>query len=83
LSDNLAMAWTQQDFDNVEAAIRAVRDGQRKTSLSSESGALTYMNTPLPDLIKLRDAIMLELNAAVSAQTRRSRVFLTRHRRGL
>jgi hypothetical protein len=77
------MAWTQQDFDNVEAAIRAVRDGQRKTSLSSETGALTYMNTPLPDLIKLRDAIMLELNATASAQTRRSRVFLTRHRRGL
>ena len=77
------MAWTQQDFDNVEAAIRAVRDGERKTSLSSESGALTYMNTPLPDLIKLRHAIMLELNAAAANQTRRSRIFLTRHRRGL
>jgi hypothetical protein len=48
------------------AAISAVRDGQRKTSLSSESGALTYMNIPLPDLVKLCDAIHLELNAALS-----------------
>jgi hypothetical protein len=38
------------------------------------------MNTLLPDLMKLRDAIMLELNATASAQMRRSRVFLTRGR---
>jgi hypothetical protein len=32
------MAWMRQDFDNVEAAIWAVRDGERKTLLLSESG---------------------------------------------
>ena len=51
------MAWTQTDFDAVDAAIRAVRDGARRQSVSSETGALAFMNTPLLDLIKLRDAI--------------------------
>jgi hypothetical protein len=76
------MAWTQQDFENVEAAIRAVRDGQRKTSLTSDGGALTYMNTPLPDLIKLRDAIRLELNAASSGVAGRPRIYRMRFKRG-
>jgi hypothetical protein len=77
------MAWTQQDFDNVEAAIRAVRDGQRKTSLTSESGALTYMNTPLPDLIKLRDSIALELATSSASIAGRRRIFVSRYQRGL
>jgi hypothetical protein len=45
------MAWTQTHFDAVDAAIRAVRDGTRRHSVSSETGALAFMNTPLPDLI--------------------------------
>jgi hypothetical protein len=32
----------------VDAAIRAVRDGTRSQSVSTETGALAFKNTPLP-----------------------------------
>jgi hypothetical protein len=77
------MAWTQTDFDAVEAAIRAFRDGTRKQSVSSETDAPAFMNTPLPDLIKLRDVIRLELEATAASNPQRPRLYLMRHRRGL
>lgn len=77
------MPWTQTDYDAVEAAIRAVRDGERKSSLSTDSGALSYVNTPLPDLIKLREAILTEIGATTPTAVRRPRLLLARHRRGL
>jgi hypothetical protein len=67
----------------VDAAIRAVRDGTRRQSVSSETGALAFMNTPLPDLIKLRDAIRLELGATAVSSPQRPRVYVMRQRRGV
>jgi len=78
------MPWTQQDYEDVEAAIRAVRDGTRKNSLSSDNGAMNFVNTPLPDLIKLRESILTEVSATAAAgEIRRPRIYHMRHRRGL
>jgi hypothetical protein len=77
------MAFTESDLTDVEVAIRAVRDGTRKVGVSGEGGSLAYMNTSLPDLLKLRDAMRLEIDATSTTATRRPRVFLMRHRRGL
>jgi hypothetical protein len=79
----LFMAWTQTDFDAVDAAIRAVPDGTRRQSVSSETGALAFVNTPLLDLIKLRDAIRLELDATAASSPQRPRLYVMRQRRGL
>jgi len=78
------MPWTGADYDAVEAAIRAVRDGTRKNSLSGENGGMQFVNTPLPDLIKLREAILAEVTSTAAAGSiRRPRIYLMRNRRGL
>jgi hypothetical protein len=41
------------------------------------------MNTPLPDLIKLREAIRLQLDATAVSSPQRPRLYVMRHRRGL
>ena len=81
------MAYTQDDFDAVEAAIRQVRDGTRANSQSAGEASQAFVNTPIPDLIKLRESIALELSTTTPVGEVRlrgkPRLFLMRFKRGL
>jgi len=82
------MPFTQPDLDALETALAALRDGTRKISLSGENGAINYLGTSIPDLLKLRDTMTAEIAASGSAPGStatkgRVRVFLTRYRSGL
>jgi len=81
------MPWTQEDYDAVEAAIRKVRDGEAVNSQSAGEASQAFQGRTIPELIKLRDSIALEVsNTTPVGEVRlrgKSRLFLMRFKRGL
>ncbi len=58
------MAWDASDLAAVEAAIIALASGQRVASITHEGRSITYDRAALPELLKIRDAIIASMKGA-------------------
>lgn len=67
------MAFTADDIQAVEAAIRRLAEGKRVTEIRFSDRTVRYESATLDDLIALRDRIRAEI--ASSRSSGRSRVF--------
>lgn len=68
------MAFTAEDLNIVENAIRKLAEGKRVTELRFSDRVVRYESATLSDLIALRDTIKSDIARSASTGKRRSRV---------
>lgn len=68
------MAFTADDLNIVETAIRKLAEGKRVTELRFSDRVVRYESASLSDLIALRDTIRSDIARSAPAGKRRSRV---------
>ena len=60
------MAFSSTDLASVEAAITALASGERVASVTLDGETTEYAVVSLPSLLRLRDIIATEVNAALN-----------------
>lgn len=71
------MAYTQEDLTRLDAAIAARGSGQQVTDIQSGDRRIRYADTPMGELLALRDRMAREVGAAAvtAGQPRPARAF--------
>ena len=77
------MARTAQDITNLEKAINDIITNNRRVSFTTIDSSYTNQALDLNQARLLLAEMKLEVNAADSGSKRRSRIFRTRHSKGL
>ena len=78
------MAFIADDLTKIEDAIRAHIEGKRVVSWTFSDRVERRSDTPLAELVKLRDQIKEEVAATqTDATKRRPRLFRSRYSKGL
>lgn len=78
------MAFSASDLTKIDTAIAASRDGTRIVSLTFSDRVERRSDTPLSELLKLRNQILEEISAAeTDILKRRPRLYRSRYLKGL
>jgi len=81
------MPYTQADLDDLDQAIRDIRDGKRVDSQSAGEASQAFANPTIDSLLKLRPVMELDIaNTTPVGEVRlrgKPRLFLMRFKRGL